>query len=62
VEVGLKFTIDVAGDVVALRFYKHPNNGGQHSAHLWSRAGGLLAAATFGGETASGWQEAPDAA
>src|SRR5437762_8976903 len=29
-----------------------------HSGHLWSSGGTLLAAATFSGETASGWQQA----
>jgi hypothetical protein len=58
VEVGMKFRSDEDGFITSLRFYKQSNNGGQHVGHLWSASGALLAAATFTGETASGWQTA----
>ena len=53
----MKFRSDEDGYITALRFYKQPNNTGTHVGHLWSGTGQLLAAATFTGETASGWQE-----
>jgi hypothetical protein len=57
IEVGLKFTADVAGQVTGMKFYKGPTNTGTHTGHLWSSTGTLLATATFSGETASGWQQ-----
>ena len=53
----MKFRSDEDGFITALRFYKQPNNTGTHVGHLWSGTGQLLAAATFTGETASGWQQ-----
>ena len=57
VEVGVKFTSDVAGTITGIRFYKGVGNTGTHIGHLWSSTGTLLASATFTGETASGWQQ-----
>ena len=57
VEVGVKFTSDVAGTITGIRFYKGTGNTGTHVGHLWSSNGTLLASATFSGETASGWQQ-----
>lgn len=57
VEIGVRFRSDVAGSITRLRFYKGPGNTGQHVAHLWTNTGGLLATATFTGESATGWQE-----
>jgi len=59
VELGVKFSCDVAGAVTALRFYKHPSNMGTHVGSLWATTGELLARVTYTGETASGWQEQP---
>jgi len=58
VELGLKFTSDVAGSVTGVRFYKGQYNTGQHVGHLWNSAGALLATVVFSNETASGWQQA----
>jgi phosphodiesterase/alkaline phosphatase D-like protein len=58
VELGLKFRSDVAGVVTGVRFYKATTNIGTHVGHLWSSTGTLLGSVTFGGETASGWQQA----
>ncbi|MCO8271754.1 DUF4082 domain-containing protein [Actinoplanes sp. TRM 88003] len=55
-EVGLKFTSDVAGQVNGVRFYKGAGNSGAHSGTLWTASGALLASGPFVGETASGWQ------
>ncbi len=57
VELGVKFRADVAGVVTGVRFYKTGGNTGTHVGSLWSATGTRLAAATFTGETASGWQE-----
>ena len=57
IEVGLKFTSDVYGTVNGIRFYKASTNTGTHIGNLWTASGQLLASATFGSETASGWQQ-----
>jgi hypothetical protein len=58
VELGVKFSSEVAGSVTGIRFYKATTNTGTHNGSLWSVSGTLLASATFTGETASGWQQA----
>jgi hypothetical protein len=58
VELGVKFTSDVAGTITAIRFYKGANNTGQHVAHLWTASGQLLASGTFTNESPTGWQQA----
>ena len=57
-EIGTKFRADVTGQVTAIRFYKSTTNTGTHVGHLWSATGTQLAAVTFSGESASGWQQA----
>jgi hypothetical protein len=57
VEVGVKFTSDVAGSITGVRFYKGSGNTGTHVGNLWDSNGNLLATATFSNETASGWQQ-----
>jgi hypothetical protein len=57
VELGVKFSSEVAGSVTGIRFYKATTNTGTHIGSLWSATGTLLAAATFTSETASGWQQ-----
>ncbi|HEV8638236.1 MAG TPA: N,N-dimethylformamidase beta subunit family domain-containing protein, partial [Chloroflexota bacterium] len=56
-ELAVKVRSDVAGYLTGLRFYKTPGDPGVHRANLWSAGGTLLATGTFGGETASGWQQ-----
>lgn len=58
VELGIKFTTDVPGQVKGLRFYKGDLNTGVHTGRLWSITGSVLASVTFSGESASGWQTA----
>jgi predicted RNA-binding protein with TRAM domain len=58
VEIGVKFTSDVAGSITAIRFYKAAANTGTHVGSLWSAAGTRLATVTFTNETGSGWQQA----
>ncbi|MFD0856398.1 DUF4082 domain-containing protein, partial [Actinomadura adrarensis] len=57
VEVGLKFRTDTNGWVTGVRFYKGAQNTGTHTGSLWDGQGNRLATATFGGESAAGWQE-----
>jgi hypothetical protein len=57
IELGMKFTADVSGNVTAIRFYKGSSNTGTHVGSLWTSTGQLLAQATFTNETASGWQQ-----
>lgn len=57
VEVGVKFTASVNGEITGIRFYKGTANTGPHIVDLWSSTGTLLATATSTNETASGWQE-----
>jgi hypothetical protein len=56
IEVGVRFSSDVAGQVLGVRFYKGTLNTGTHTGSLWSSTGELLATATFQGETGSGWE------
>ncbi|MGN6331350.1 MAG: DUF4082 domain-containing protein [Motilibacteraceae bacterium] len=56
VELGVRFTSDVPGQVTAIRFYKGSSNIGTHTGSLWSATGTRLATGTFSNETASGWQ------
>jgi hypothetical protein len=56
VNLGVKFSSDVAGSVAGIRFYKSAANTGTHVGSLWTQGGTLLAQATFTGESASGWQ------
>ena len=58
VEVGMKFTSDVAGTVTGVKFYKGTGNTGTHIGHLWTSTGTLLASVTFTNETTTGWQTA----
>ncbi|HVG97803.1 MAG TPA: DUF4082 domain-containing protein, partial [Chloroflexota bacterium] len=57
IELGLKFRADVAGYVTGVRFYKGPADTGTHTGSLWTSGGQLLATATFGAESATGWQQ-----
>jgi hypothetical protein len=55
-ELGMKFFSDHDGYIFGVRFYKGTSNVGTHVGSLWTTTGQLLAQATFGNETASGWQ------
>ncbi|MGO7660552.1 DUF4082 domain-containing protein, partial [Rhizobium ruizarguesonis] len=57
-ELGVKFTSNVAGDVTGIRFYRSANDNGQNVVDLWTATGTKLATATFTNTTASGWQTA----
>lgn len=57
VTLGIRFTSEVPGKVLGVRFYKGPNNSGVHVANLWSTSGTNLGELTFANETGSGWQE-----
>jgi hypothetical protein len=55
-EVGVKFTSSVAGQITALTFYRSPSDTGSDLLDLWTSTGTRLASATFTDTTASGWQ------
>jgi methionine-rich copper-binding protein CopC len=55
-ELGMKFQSSQAGFITGVRFYKGTGNTGTHTGTLWTATGTQLAAGTFTGETASGWQ------
>ena len=57
VELGVKFTVDIAGMITGVRFYKGAGNTGTHVGNLWSANGNQLASAVFTNETATGWQQ-----
>jgi hypothetical protein len=57
IELGMKFSSSVAGNVTGVRFYKGVGNSGVHVGSLWTVDGQRLASATFTSETASGWQQ-----
>lgn len=56
VELGMRFVPSVGGAITSVRFYKGTGNTGRHTAALWDSAGRRLSAATYAGESASGWQ------
>jgi hypothetical protein len=57
VELGVKFRADSNGVISGIRYYKSSTNTGTHVGSLWNTNGTLLAQATFGAETTSGWQQ-----
>ncbi len=56
VNLGVRFTSDVAGSITGVRFYKSDANTGSHVGSLWASDGTLLQQGTFSNELASGWQ------
>jgi len=58
VELGVRFTSNVDIVVTGLRFYKGPENDGEHTGTLWSSSRKALSRLTFDNETENGWQEA----
>ncbi|MGN6549827.1 MAG: N,N-dimethylformamidase beta subunit family domain-containing protein, partial [Pararhizobium sp.] len=56
IELGVKFSAAVAGQVTSVSYYKSANDTGTHTGALWTAGGTLLASGTFTNETASGWQ------
>lgn len=57
VELGVQFSSTVDGYVTGVRFFKGAGNTGEHIGSLWSTSGALLAQATFGAESDTGWQQ-----
>jgi VCBS repeat-containing protein len=55
-ELGVKFTSSVAGQITALKFYRSANDTGPDVVDLWSSTGTNLATATFTNTSATGWQ------
>lgn len=57
VELGMKFRSTQSGYITGIRYYKASGTTGTHLGNLWSSSGTLLATATFGSESSSGWQQ-----
>ena len=55
-EVGVKFTSSIAGQITALKFYRSASDTGSDLLDLWTATGTKLASATFTNTAASGWQ------
>jgi len=62
INVGVRFTPIIDGEVTAIRFYKGQGNTGPHVASLWTGAGHRLATATHPDGLAAGWQQVDFAA
>lgn len=58
ITLGLRFTSDVPGQVVGIRFFKGASNTGNHVGTLWSSTGTILGQVSFAESSASGWQQA----
>ncbi len=56
-ELGFKFKSAINGYVTGVRFFKVSGMTGVHTGSLWDNMGNRIATATFGSETASGWQQ-----
>ena len=55
-EVGMKFTSSVAGQITALKFYRSASDTGPDVLDLWTSTGTKLANVSFTNTAASGWQ------
>jgi ligand-binding SRPBCC domain-containing protein len=55
-QLGMKFTSSVAGQITALKFYRSPGDTGLNTVDLWTSTGTRLATATFTNTSATGWQ------
>jgi len=53
----MKFRLARSGQITAIRYYKALSDSGTHTGRIWSATGTQLAAVTFSGESASGWQQ-----
>ncbi len=58
IEVGMKFTSNIAGYITGVRFFKGATNKGTHVGSLWAPDGSELGHVAFASETKSGWQTA----
>ena len=56
-ELGTLIQSDIAGQIIAIRFWKDANETGAHTGNIWSSMGAMLASVAFTNETASGWQQ-----
>jgi hypothetical protein len=57
VELGVRFTANIDGVVLGVRYFRGPGNDGPHPVRLWTEDGRELAAATSGGPDFEGWQQ-----
>jgi hypothetical protein len=57
VELGVRVTASVSGQIAAVRFLKASGDGSRHEVTVWSSSGTRLASAWSSNEGPSGWQE-----
>lgn len=55
--LGLRLTTSSAGEITAIRFFKHIENTGLHTAYVWNNSGTIIGQQDFSSETSSGWQQ-----
>lgn len=56
-ELGVRFTVSVAGRIAAIRYWRDSNDTNNQVGKIWSNAGQILRIVQFSGESSSGWQE-----
>ncbi|PSB47305.1 hypothetical protein C7B80_10245 [Cyanosarcina cf. burmensis CCALA 770] len=56
-ELGMRFSVTVPGQILAIRYYKSPNDNAVHTGKIWSDSGTLLASVVFPTDSSSGWKE-----
>jgi pimeloyl-ACP methyl ester carboxylesterase len=59
VELGLKFSVEKAGKIKALRFYQAKSESGPHTFRLWGADGRQLLAVKAPAKSGSGWISVP---
>ncbi len=57
VELGMKFRVNVDGEIAAIQFYETAESDGAHPVSLWTADGQLLATENFSGGSGAGWRE-----
>jgi hypothetical protein len=56
-ELGMKFSVNMDGSIIGVKFFKGLTNTGVHTGRLWSSSGLQLAEADFQNESERGWQQ-----
>lgn len=56
VELGLRFSASVDGELTGLRYFRSDGDTGSHPGRLWDSSGEVLARLVFPARSAAGWQ------
>ena len=57
VELGMKFRVNVDGEIAAIQFYETAESDGAHPVSLWTADGQQLATQNYDGGSGAGWRE-----